>query len=125
MNDSIERRRSQRVDARLRLKMDLDEGQAASLETINISTSGVYFRSDHYLAPMTKLQLGIEVSVPGPTAGETDLALVSCEGLVVRVQPEAPDAKTDEYEVAVFFTSVDTEGQQILADHIELLMTDA
>lgn len=98
------------------------EGQRAELETINISTSGVYFWSDRYLAPMTKLALGLEVSVPGAAAGQTDLALVQCQGLVVRVQPEEETPGQESYEVAVFFTWIEPEGQSILQDHIDLLM---
>jgi hypothetical protein len=125
VTDFGERRRSQRVDAQLRMQLYLGadgEQQRAELETINISTSGVYFRSGHYLAPMTKLALGLEVRVPGPVDGQSDLALVQCQGLVVRVQPEEESAGVDDYEVAVFFTWIEPEGQAILQSHIDLLM---
>lgn len=125
MTDFGERRRSQRVDAQLRMQLYLGadgEQRQAELETINISTSGVYFRSDRYLAPMTKLALGLEVRVPGPAAGQPDLALVQCQGLVVRVQPEEESPGADDYEVAVFFTWIEPEGQAILQSHIDLLM---
>jgi len=125
VTDFGERRRSQRVDAQLRMQLYLGadgEQRQAELETINISTSGVYFRSDRYLAPMTKLALGLEVRVPGPAAGQPDLALVQCQGLVVRVQPEEESPGADDYEVAVFFTWIEPEGQAILQSHIDLLM---
>ncbi|MEZ4388798.1 MAG: PilZ domain-containing protein [Candidatus Krumholzibacteriia bacterium] len=127
MTDFGERRRSQRVDAQLRMRMVVGaEGseQTTDLETLNISTSGVYFLSDYFLAPMTKLALGLEVAVPGQAEGESDLALVQCQGLVVRVQPESPDVGPGPYEVAVFFTWIEPEGQAILNDHINLLMAD-
>jgi len=124
-----ERRRAQRVDARLRLQLYLDgaegeRGGAAELETINISTSGVYFRSERYIAPMTKLSLGLELAVPGGDSPDTDLALVQCEGIVVRTEPEQEQAG-GEYDVAVFFTWFEAEGQAILADHINLLIAGA
>ena len=41
------------MDARLRLQVYLEaegsDGKAAELETINISTSGVYFLSNHFI----------------------------------------------------------------------------
>ncbi|MBD3221712.1 hypothetical protein GF314_10760 [bacterium] len=126
MTDNVERRRSQRVDARLRLQVYLDgddrSSEPASLETVNISTSGVYFLTDHYIAPMTKLALGLEVAVPGPEEDDPDLALVPCEGLVVRIQPEEPAEPGQQYEVAVFFTRIEPDGQAILEDHIEFLL---
>ncbi|HOX26476.1 MAG TPA: PilZ domain-containing protein [Candidatus Krumholzibacteria bacterium] len=123
MTDHGERRRSQRVDARLRLQVRLaeDDGResAADLETVNISTSGVYFRSSHYIAPMTKLAMGLELAVPG---GSGAVGLVQCQGLVVRIQPEEEQAAGAEYEVAVFFTWIEPDGQAILEEHINLLM---
>lgn len=129
MTDFGERRRSQRVDARLKMQLYLDgesgSGETAEFESLNISTSGVYFLSDHYLAPMTKLALGLEVAVPGASPERADYALVQCQGLVVRVQPEEPQPDDATYEVAVFFTWVEPEGKAILAEHIELLLSGA
>jgi hypothetical protein len=127
MSDHGERRRSQRVDAQLRLQVYLDRGDgqdgATELETINISTTGVYFRSDAFLAPMTKLALGLELAVPSAAGGgERDLALVQCQGLVVRTTPEE-ETPGAEYEVAVFFTWIEPDGQSILEEHINLLVT--
>ena len=125
MSDIGERRRSQRVDAKLRMELQVgDDGQerSAELETLNISTSGVYFVSDHFLAPMTKLALGLEVAVPGAGENQNDHALVQCQGLVVRSQPEEPQAEGTTYEVAVFFTWIEPEGQAILEEHINLLV---
>jgi len=129
MADHGERRRSQRVDARLRLQVYLDPeadpAEATDLETINISTSGVYFRTDHFIAPMTKLALGLELAVPGSAGGgDRDLALVQCQGLVVRIQPEAEIPAGGVYEVAVFFTWIEPDGQAILEEHINLLVTE-
>jgi len=129
MAEFTERRRAQRVEAQLKLQVQMVDaaGQAepATLETVNISTSGVYFRSDHFIPPMTKLALGLELKVPGPAAGEPDLALVQCEGLVVRTEPEIEIPGQATYEIAVFFTSVEPGGLQILEDHIDYLLTEA
>ena len=122
-----ERRRAQRVDANLNLEVKLprsDGSEAvASLETINISSSGVYFKSDHFIEPMTKLAMDLEVLVPSETddAGR-EHALVPCEGLVVRITPEVETPDCDSYEIAVFFTTIEQEGMDILERHISLLM---
>ena len=122
---SPDRRRAQRVSANRKLEVRVPGGvRMASLKTINISSSGAYFRSDHFVAPMTRLAMEIEVSVPGPDGEPTGTAMVPCEGLVVRVTPEAEAPGCDEYEVAVFFTNISPEGMANLERHIALLITD-
>ena len=126
MSDRGERRRSQRVDANLCLQLYLEQEQdgtaPAELETINISTSGVYFRSSRFIAPMTKLAMGLELTVPGAGDDDRDHALVQCQGLVVRSDPEEEQPDTSEYEVAVFFTWLEPESQAILEEHINMLL---
>ena len=128
MTDSAQdRRQSQRVDANLNLEVKLPRSdgseEVASLETINISSSGVYFKSDHFIEPMTKLAMELEVLVPSGSEDEgREIALVPCEGLVVRLTPEIETEGCDSYEVAVFFTNIEPEGLQILERHISLLM---
>jgi len=124
-----DRRKATRVDANLKLevKMSRDDGthNTATLETINISSSGIYFKSDHFIEPMTKLEMVLEVSVPGAEgSAEPVMAPVPCEGLVVRVQPEIETPGCDQYEVAIFFTNIDAEGAGNLEQHISLMMED-
>lgn len=124
----VERRKAQRVNANLNLEVKLahpDGTQASTtLETINISSSGVYFKSGHFIAPMTKLALVLEVTVPSADGVGVDLAPVPCEGLIVRIRPETEVEGCDEYEVAVFFTHIEAGGAATLEKHIALLMED-
>lgn len=121
-----ERRRAQRVSANLKLEVKVPGGDArtATLQTINISSSGIYFRSDHFIAPMTRLAMEIEVSVPPADGGANGTAVVPCEGLVVRTTPETETPACPEYEVAVFFTSISPEGMANLERHIGLLLAE-
>lgn len=127
MAEHNERRRADRVDANLKMEVKLSKAdgtiETASLETINISTSGIYFKSDHFIEPMTKLAMEMEVTVPADTVDETALAPVPCEGLVVRTSPEAEVEDCSEYEVAVFFTHIEPQGMANLEKHIALLLT--
>jgi hypothetical protein len=125
----IERRKSSRVNANLKLEVKLprfDGSQdTATLETINISSSGVYFKSGHFIPPMTKLAMVLEVTVPGAGgSGDIELAPVPCEGLVVRIRPETEVDGCEDYEVAVFFTHIEADGAATLEKHISLLMQD-
>ncbi len=129
MAEHDERRRAERLDANLKLQVKLSKAdgsvETTSLETINISTSGVYFRSDHFIEPMTKLAMELEVTVPNP---QNDVAAatapVPCEGLVVRANPEGPVADCADYEIAVFFTHIEPQGMANLQKHIAMLLTD-
>ena len=123
---STDRRRALRVSANLKLEVKLPGGgeRTATLRTINISSSGIYFRSDHFVAPMTRLGMDIEVTVPGSDGHQTDTAIVPCEGLVVRITPETETADCQDYEVAVFFTNISPEGMANLERHIALLLAD-
>ena len=126
-----ERRRAQRVDARLRMEVRLSRSdgglERAALETRNISTSGVYFESDHFIEPMTKLDMVLQLPVPAKSgkASSPALAPLHCEGIVVRVVPEAPESGRGSYEVAVFFTHFDPDGLSHLEEHIAFLLATA
>lgn len=129
-DNAQERRRSQRVSANLKLEVKLPrpDGSLASstLETINISSSGVYFKSGHFIEPLTKLAMVLDVSVPADEPGEdTVIAPVPCEGIVVRTTPEAETEGCEDYEVAVFFTHLEASGSENLERHITLLMDGA
>ncbi len=126
----IDRRKSGRINASLKLEIKVPRIDGSldttTLETINISSSGVYFKSAHFIEPMTKLAMVMEVTVPvgGESAGKVGLAPVPCEGLVVRIQPETDVEGCDDYEVAVFFTNIEAEGTVNLEKHIALLIED-
>jgi len=114
-----ERRRSERVDATLALNLHLElPGVAEGLapETINVSSTGVYFRSTRYVEPMTKLSLNFDV----PTDESGTNSPVHCEGIVARVIPEIPAPDVDFYEVAVFFTVIDADSLSYLERYIAL-----
>lgn len=121
MNEALneERRRARRVDASLSLQLHLDLAgldDPGALETLNVSSTGVYFRSETYIEPMTKLSLTFDVA----TDEEGTQMPVSCEGIVARVLPELPDEKADGYEVAVFFTTIDAESLHHLERYIDV-----
>ena len=105
-DNAQDRRRSQRVTANLKLEVKLPrpDGSLATstLETINISSSGVYFKSGHFIEPLTKLAMVLDVSVPADEpGGENVIAPVPCEGIVVRTTPEAETEGCEDYELSL------------------------
>ncbi len=125
MSDGSEKRKSQRIDANLRVAVTLPQAdgtnKVSNLESLNISTSGIYFKSDHFIEPMTKLGMSLELPVAGDDSTESPEA--NCEGIVVRVLPEFEAEGVSDYEVAVFFTHIDDEGLNYLEEHIASIMT--
>lgn len=105
-----ERRRMTRADARLSMRLeppvaDTDGAQVVT-ESQNISASGVYCLSSHYLAPLSKVALTIVLPrVPGGRAAKE---LVKCEGIVVRCEQSARRGERP-YEVACMFSGLDDE----------------
>jgi hypothetical protein len=122
-----ERRRSQRVDAQLQVHVQIPVRGASSapaaLKKINISTSGVYFHSDRFIEPMTKLEMFLDLPFPDPVkAGEAQTQRVRCEGIVVRVLPEVAQPGDVTYEIAVFFTNFEHDALARLEEHILTLL---
>lgn len=121
MNDRVsgeERRKARRVEATLALNLhiDLPGMEGVVPETINVSSTGVYFRSAQYIEPMTKLSLRFGV----PTDAEGSTGQVECEGIVARVVPEVPAPDVDRYQIAVFFTVIDADSLSYLESYIAL-----
>jgi hypothetical protein len=114
------------VDAKLSVQVALPGAHGAAgtatLETINISSSGVYFRSDRYIEPLTKLALELELEVPGTGDAAAERRLFPCEGMVVRSMPEVEVPDCDDYEIAVFFTHVDDDSMAALEQHITAVL---
>ena len=114
-----ERRRATRVDAKLSMRvepgaMDGDTPQIVT-ESQNISGSGVYCRSDHYLAPLSKVALTIVLpSLPGRRAREE---MVKCDGIVVRCEQPARRGEKH-YELACMFSGLEADSKRRINEFV-------
>lgn len=118
-----ERRGSKRVDSKLQFKAALSgadgDVRLSSFETVNLSISGLYFKSDLPLEPMTRFELEIMFPNGKGTAGEAGgLMSVKGEGTVVWSAPDVDDPKGSRFEVGVFFSRLDLAGKKRLAAHV-------
>lgn len=121
MNEE-DRRGARRVESKLRFEAALGgadgELKLSSFETVNLSTSGLYFKSDLPLEPMTRFEL--EIMFPGGAGGASTLAgSVKGEGTVVWVAPDVDAPRGKRYEVGVFFSRLDSAGRKRLAAHVD------
>lgn len=109
-----ERRRTTRADARLSMRVEGSgeesvDGQIVT-ESQNISASGVYCMSTHYMAPLSKVALTIVLPrVPG---GRSTKELIKCEGIVVRCEQTAAKRAERPFELACMFSGLDTDVRQ-------------
>jgi len=109
-----ERRTRPRADAKLSMMVEVppDDGtpQQVVTESQNISSSGVYCTSSHFLAPMSKVALTIVLPRLGATRGKE---LIQAEGIVVRCEPTAKRGER-RYELACMFSDLDKRRREML-----------
>jgi hypothetical protein len=116
---SKERRGTARADARLSMMLkdareDGDRTQVVT-ESQNISASGVYCLSPHYLAPLSKVDLAIVLPrLPG-ARGVKDI--INCEGIVVRCE-SGPHPSEQEFQLACSFVDLDVGRRQRLEEYV-------
>lgn len=109
---TAERRGSTRVPARLSMEIILG-GDRAPAESLNVSANGVYFSSRAFIPLLTRLRVTLEL--PGD-AGAT--SRVSCDGVVVRTEPEIETPSAREYQVACYFTEISEVDRTRLESYI-------
>jgi c-di-GMP-binding flagellar brake protein YcgR len=115
-----ERRRMSRADAQLSMRVEGGGADGGLLpivtESRNISGSGVYCFSPHYLAPLSKVALTIVLpAVPGRTPSQR---LLKCEGMVVRCQAGAGAKKDRAYELACSFLGLEPGARDRLEEYV-------
>jgi len=114
-----ERRQELRVDARLSMRVEgAHDGTQAQVvtESQNISASGVYCLSSHFLPPLSKVQLTIVLpKMPGMARPQE---LIKCEGIVVRC--EAAEGKRAEvrYNLACMFATLEPGHRERIEEFV-------
>jgi len=103
-----ERRRTTRADVKLSMRLESNapetDGAQVVTESQNISASGVYCMSSHYLPPLSKVALTIVLpKVPGARAAQE---LIKCEGIVVRCEQSVKRGERP-YQLACMFSNLD------------------
>src|SRR5262245_64647125 len=115
-----ERRRMSRADAQLSMRVEGGASDGAMMpivtESRNISGSGVYCLSPHYLAPLSKVALTIVLpAVPGRTPSQR---LLKCEGVVVRCQADETAKKERAFQLACSFLDLESGIRDRLEEYV-------
>ena len=112
-----ERRDTMRADAQLSMRLGAFDSEAPEIvtETQNISASGLYCLSPHYLAPLSKVDLTLVLPDRGRSAAGR---LLQCEAVVVRCQ--AATDRRRRYELACSFLGLPDAQRRVLAEFVAL-----
>lgn len=114
-----ERRENDRVDARLSMRVEgLAPGESGQIvtESQNVSASGVYCLSSHYLAPLSKVSLTLVL--PKLPNGRAAKELIKCDGIVVRCDTARGRRADAGFELACMFNGLLPEHRERLEDFV-------
>jgi hypothetical protein len=118
----MERRASARTDANLSMRLMGGRAEIALpefvTETENVSSSGVYCFSPHYLAPLSKV--GLTLVLPDRASDDLGDRMLKCEAVVVRCQQNPASARGRRYELACSFLNMDDEHREMLDEFVTL-----
>jgi hypothetical protein len=116
----LERRTSARADASLSMRLEgrPEDGARAQIvtESQNISASGVYCSSPHYLAPLSKV--AVTIVLPNKKSTQGAQRLLKCDGIVVRCQATEAGNIGHGYELACSFIGLDDRQRVLLDDFV-------
>ena len=87
--------------------------ERSSAESLNVSANGVYFASRAFIPLLTKLRVTLELPGEGGATSR-----VSCDGVVVRTEPENETPSAREYQVACYFTEIAEADRARLESYI-------
>ncbi len=111
--EPTDRRQHPRADARLVAGVRSPFGKdLVAVTTINVGAGGVHVEVPHYIEPLTKLELVLDL----PTG--TGSTRVQAEAIVVRTQPEAPDPSVSRYRVACAFLALSAEHREVIQQYV-------
>ncbi len=108
-----ERRRDQRHDRSVPMRVGPDSAEGLRAESINVSTRGLYCKVPRYIQPFSKLKVALDLP-----CGARGTATVECQGVVVRVDPDVEIPGTREYRLAIYFLDLNREGAVVIENFL-------
>lgn len=113
---SQERRRSPRLtDEALSVSLKLDNFDSVT-HTLNISSSGVYCKTDKELPLMSRVK--VVLMVPESAKDPGALKNIEVNGVVVRQHPVIIDGVIKHYDVAIFFEDLSARDKEAISSYI-------
>jgi hypothetical protein len=113
--EGAERRKKRRFERSVPVRVGEQKEEGLRAESINISSRGLYCKVRRYVQPFSKLKVALDLPFVS-----RDHVTVECEGVVVRVEPDAEDSNVQEYRLAIYFLDSEWEG----ADLVEAFLAE-
>ena len=110
-----ERRRHPRIAKTLSLQLTHQVNELVT-ETTNISESGAHCTVNRFLPLMTKLQ--VKLAVPD-TSKPQHATPLTCEGIVVRIDPAHEQPRQATYRIAIFFHDLTERDRTVLGQYVQ------
>jgi hypothetical protein len=86
-------------------------------ETINITSSGAYCKTEKPLPLLSKVELTL--LIPGHSRKNALDRKIECRGTVVRTHPVLIDGKAQSYDVAIYFDELSQSDSRLISQYIE------
>lgn len=110
-----EKRKSPRVSANVAIKIKEDDPLSSNVtlttQTLNISAGGAYCPVSRFIPLFTRLQLTLLLP-SNHRDGHTETEFISCQAVVVRVEPEEETLNLDEYRLGLLFSELDEKDRK-------------
>ena len=112
-----ERRRRQRVDVALPIKIGYNS-RGIKAQSKNISVLGTYLEADKEIPIGTTLN--IKIKIPKTGAGISKKSKeIGCLGIAFRCQPISSSGSKKQFGIGIFFRSFLEKGEQNLSSYID------
>lgn len=112
-----ERRKYPRVEEKLPLKLKDGEFDAITISK-NISCSGVFCQVDKPFPLLSK----VKVVLLFPTEGRRKAQPIYIDGTVVRSVPVKSTAKTNCYNIAIFFNKIKNQDRSRISNYVNSIL---
>ncbi|MBI4354672.1 MAG: PilZ domain-containing protein [Candidatus Omnitrophica bacterium] len=106
-----ERRSAPRVEHQIPVVVK-ERQRSFIVHTKNLSASGAYCTFANFVAPMTKLQVNLQLDQLGRPQ------TIACQGIVVRVNPPSFRRRCSAYDVAIFFNDLSDQDRTAIARYV-------
>jgi hypothetical protein len=118
MADSTEtaaknRRRDERFNRSVPVRVGHDSVDGVRAESINISTRGLYCKVSRYVQPFSKTRVCLDLPFVA-----RDTEALECDGVVVRVEPDVEAPGVDEYRLAIYFLNLGHRQADLIEDFL-------
>ena len=116
MTVSPEKRSHPRVKDRLTLRSTSSAQGASEMSTTDLSLGGAQVVASRFVPLMTRVE--VTLLLPPEEGIESGPRPVRAEAVVVRVHPPAPQAETEHYQIALFFSHMEQRDRNALARYL-------